>query len=140
MYNVLQDTKKVSYTSNFFVTQSQLLFDDAKERGKTDLLGDGRCDSPGYNPEYSIYNVMDKQTGMIMDMHVSHVGVAGSPARIELDGLKNVLQRLYDNVINISFLTTGRHKRVRSFLRKNRKDIRHQFDLWRFVKTLKSTY
>ena len=45
---------------------------------------------------------MGKQTGMIMDMHVSHVGVAGSPARIELDGLKNVFQRLYDNVINIS--------------------------------------
>ena len=32
---------------------------------------------------------MDKQTGMIMDMHV---GVAGNSARIELDGLKNVLQ------------------------------------------------
>ena len=52
---------------------------------------------------------MGKQTGMIMDMHVSHVGVAGNSARMELDGLKNVLQRLYDNVINISSLTTDRH-------------------------------
>ena len=38
---------------------------------------------------------MVKQTGMIMDMHVSHVGVAGNSARIELDDLKNVLQRLH---------------------------------------------
>ena len=80
---------------------------------------------------------MGKQTGMIMDMHVSHVGVAGNSARMELDGLKNVLQRLYDNVINISSLTTDRHKQVRSFLRKNRKDIRHQFDVWHFAKNIK---
>ena len=83
---------------------------------------------------------MGKQTGMIMDMHVSHVGVAGNSARMELDGLKNVLQRLYDNVINISSLTTGRHKQVRPFLRKNRKDVLHQFDVCILLKTLKSTY
>ena len=80
---------------------------------------------------------MDKQTGMIMDMHVFHVGVAGNSVRIELDGLKIVLQRLYDNVINISSLTTDRHKQVRSFLRKNWKDVRHQFDVWHFAKNMK---
>ena len=80
---------------------------------------------------------MGKQTGMIMDMHVSHVGVAGNSARMELDGLKNVLQRLYDNAINISSSTTDRHKQVRSFLRKNRKGILHQFDVWHFAKNIK---
>ena len=72
---------------------------------------------------------MDKQTGMIMDMHVSSVGVAGNSARMELDGLSNALQRSDDNVINISSLTTDRHKQIRSFLRKKQKDIRHQFDV-----------
>ena len=76
---------------------------------------------------------MDKQTGMIMDMHVSHVDVAGNSARMKLDGLKNVIQRLYDNVINISSLTTDRHKQVR----KNQKDIRHQFGVWYFAKNVK---
>ena len=37
---------------------------------------------------------MDKQTGMIMDIHVSHVDVAGNSAKMESDGFKNVLQRL----------------------------------------------
>ena len=120
-----------------FATERQLLFDDAKERGKIDLLEDGRCDSPGYNAKYGTYTVMDKQTGMIMDLHVSHVGVAGNSARMELDGLNNVLQRLYDNVINISCLTTDRHKQVRLFLRKDRKDIRHQFNVWCFAKNIK---
>ena len=116
-----------------FVTQCQLLFDDGKEHGKIDLLGDGRCDSPGYNAKYGTYTVMDKQTGMIMDMHVSHVHVAGNSARMKLDGLKNVIQRLYDNVINISSLTTDRHKQVR----KIQKDIRHQFGVWHFAKNVK---
>ena len=88
---VLQDTKKlvIPETHQVFFTQRQLLFDDAKELGKIDLLVDGRCDSPGYSAKYHTYTVMDKQTGMIMDMHV---GVAGNSARIELDGFKNVLQ------------------------------------------------
>ena len=120
-----------------FVTQCQFLFDDAKESGKIDLLRDGRCSSPGYNAKYGTYTVMNKQTGMIMDMHVSQAGVAGNSARMELGGLKNILQKLYDNVINIFSVTTGRYKQVRSFLRKNRKNIRHQFDVWRFAKNIK---
>ena len=120
-----------------FVTQHQLLFDDAKEHGKNDLLGDGRCDSPGYNAKYGAYTVMDKKTGTIMDTHVSHIGVTGNSARMELDGLKNVLQSLYENVINISSLTTERHKQVRSFLRKKQKYISHQFDVWHFAKNIK---
>ena len=62
--------------------------------------------------KYGTYTVMDKQTGVIVDMHVSHVGVAGNSARMELDGLKNVFQGLHDNVINISSLTTDTHKQV----------------------------
>ena len=119
-----------------FVTQHQLLFDDAKERGKIHLLGDGRCDSPGYNAKYCTYTAIGKQTGVIMGMHVSYVGVAGNSA-MKLDGLKNVIQRLYDNVINISSLTTDRHKQVRSFLRKKRKDIRYQFGVWYFAKNIR---
>ena len=119
-----------------FVTQHQLLFDDAKERGKIHLLGDGRCDSPGYNAKYCTYTAIGKQTGVIMGMHVSYVGVAGNSA-MKLDGLKNVIQRLYDNVINISSLTTDRHKQVRSFSRKKRKDIRYQFGVWYFAKNIR---
>ena len=74
---------------------------------------------------------------MIRNKHVSHFGVAGNSTRMELDGLKNVLQRLYDNFINISSLMTDRRKQVKSFLRKKQKDIRHQFDLWHFAKKMK---
>ena len=105
-------------------------------RGKIDLLGDSRCDSPAFNAKYGAYTVMNKKTNMIMDMHVSRASVAANSAKKELHGLKNDLQRLYDNDINISSLTTDRHKQVKSFLRRNRKDIRHQFDVWHFAKNI----
>ena len=44
---------------------------------------------------------------------------------------------MHDNVINISSVTTDRHKQVRSFLRKNQKDIRYQLDVWHFAKKIK---
>ena len=114
-----------------FVTQPELLLDDAKERGKADLLGDG------YNAKYGTYIVIDKQTDMIMGMHVSHIDVASNSAIMELDGLENLLQRLYDSAISISSLTTDMDKQVRYFLRRNQKDIQHQFDVWNFVKNIK---
>ena len=82
-----------------FTTQRQFLYDDVRDQGKINLLGDGRCDSPGYNAKYGTYTIMDNKTGKIIDMHVSHVGLTGTSAKMELDGLKNILQRLYDKVI-----------------------------------------
>ena len=37
---------------------------------------------------------MDSFTGMVLDMHVSHVDLTVTSARMELDGLKRLLQRL----------------------------------------------
>ena len=78
---------------------------------------------------------MDRVTGMILDMHVSHVDLTVTSARVELDGLKHLLQRLVDGLIKVVSLTTDRHKQVRAFLEKFKKDIHHQFDVWHFGKT-----
>ena len=93
-FNKIQKKLVIPGIHQVFVTQRQLLSDDAKERGKIHLLGDGKCDSPGYSAKCHTCTVMDKQTGMIMDIHVSHVDVAGNSAKMESDGFKNVLQRL----------------------------------------------
>ena len=58
-------------------------------------------------------------------------------SRMELDRLKHNLERLDENGISVTSLTTDRHKQVRKFLRKERKDIRHQFDIWHVSKNLK---
>ena len=43
--------KKLFYPAihRFYTTNRALLFESAKEESEIHLLGDGRCDSPGYN-------------------------------------------------------------------------------------------
>ena len=120
-----------------FLTQRQLIYDEVSTYNKVNLLGDGRCDSPGYNAKYGTYTIMDQRSGKIIDMHVSHVGLTANSARMELDGLKHNLRRLDENVITVNSLTTDRHKQVRKYLRKERKNITHQFDIWHVSKNLK---
>ena len=136
-FNKIQKSLVFPAIHRVFITQRQLIIDEINEQDHVDLLGDGRCDSPGYNAKYGTYSVMDKLTGMIVDMHVSHVGLTVTSARMELDGLKNVLQRLKDFAVNVASITTDRHKQVRAFLKKIRKDLRHQFDVWHFAKNIK---
>ena len=61
-----------------YTTNRALLFESAKEESEIHLLGDGRCDSPGYNAKYRTYTLMDSQSGHILDFHISHVRVAGN--------------------------------------------------------------
>ena len=75
-------------------TNRALLFESAKEESEIHLLGDERCDSPGYNAKYGSYTLMDSQSGHILDFHISHVRVAGNSQRMELDGFKRVVDRL----------------------------------------------
>ena len=46
---------------------------DLLDRESVTLLGDGRCDSPGYSAKYGTYTLMDEETKKIVDFEVSHV-------------------------------------------------------------------
>ena len=119
-----------------FTTNRTLLLEFIRPN-EIELLGDGRCDSPGYSAKYGTYTVMDSSSGFILDFHVSHCKMAGNSAGMELDGLNNVLRRLDDQQIQVLSLTTDRHKQVRKFMRTERKDISHQFDVWHVGRNIK---
>ena len=67
--------KKLLYPAihRVYTTNRALLFESAKEESKSHLLGDGRCDSPGYNAKYGTNMLRDSQSGQILDFHISHV-------------------------------------------------------------------
>ena len=108
-----------------------------KEQDVVDIIGDGRCDSPGYSAKYGTYSVINSGTGHILDFHVSHVRLAGNSSEMELHGLKRVLGRLDENGITVNSLTTDRHKQVRSYMKKEKSEITHQFDIWHVGKSIK---
>ena len=44
------------------------------------VIGDGRCDSPGYNAKYGTYTLMDSNSSEIIDFHIVYVSTAGNSA------------------------------------------------------------
>ena len=120
-----------------FTTNRQILFDVVKEQDKIDISGDGRCDSPGYSAKYGTYSIINNKTGHILDFHVSHVRLAGNSAKMELHGLKKVFERLDGNGIIVDSITTDRHKSVRKYMKTEKKEVTHQFDVWHFSKNIK---
>ena len=131
--------KKLLYTAihQFYTTNRALLFESAKEESEIHLLGDGRCDSPGYSAKCGTYTLMDSQSGHILDFHFSHVRVAGNSQRMEWDGFKSVVDRLQEHGIKIGSITADRLKQIRSYMRKFLKHILHQFDVWHVGKNIK---
>jgi len=53
---------------------------------------------------------------------------------MEKEGLKNALQFLAEQSINISTLITDRHTQITKFVSQNYPDIDHRFDVWHVAK------
>ena len=136
-FNTLQKIYLFPAIHRVYTTNRQLIIDYVSEQEDLHLLGDGRCDSPGYNAKYGTYTIQGSTSGYILDFHVSHVRIAGNSARMELDGLKHVLKRLEEYFLPITSLTTDRHKQVRSYMHKEKGEILHQFDVWHVGKNIK---
>ena len=47
-----------------------------QKREFSDLVGDERYDSPGYNTKYGTHTVLDKNSGLILDFNILHVRIA----------------------------------------------------------------
>lgn len=104
---------------------------------KLDLIGDGRCDSPGYNADYDTYTLMNLKSGEILAFHVIHVGEVENSSRMEKVGMIKVLERVGNAGISINSLTTDRHIQIRKYLKEERNDINHQFDIWHVSNSIK---
>ena len=78
----------------------------ACEEESLDLLGDRRCNSPGYSAKYETYTLMNSKSGEIVDFNVIHVAQAENSAKVELAGLKLLLTSLELRNVTVSSLTT----------------------------------
>ena len=108
-------------------------------QNEVNLIGDGRCDSPGYNAKYGTYTLMESDTDEIIDFHVVHVSVAGNSARMEKEGLVTLLDKFKSRNIPIKSLTTDRHIQIKAYMKKDQPEIKHQCDVWHVRKNIKKT-
>ena len=80
---------------------------------------------------------MNLKTNEIVDCHVVQVGQVENSSRMEKRGLLELLNRLDRKEIQVDSLTTDRHSQIRKYMREERKDINHQFDIWHVSKNIK---
>ena len=104
-----------------------------------DLVGDGHSDSPGFNPKYRTYKLMNSKTNQIIDCHVDHVALAGNSVRMEKRGLTILLKKFRRIGIMMKSITTDQHVQIRSYLAKEHPGILHQFDVWHVGKNIKNS-
>ena len=136
-YSHIQKTYLFPAVHHVYTTQRELIFENIREENELHVTGDGRCDSPGYSAKYGTYTLMNSSNGQILDFRVIHSRVAGNSARMELLGLKTLLESFNEKCVEITSLTTDRHIQVRCYMKKECPEIKHQFDVWHVGKNIK---
>ncbi|XP_065068372.1 uncharacterized protein LOC135693741, partial [Rhopilema esculentum] len=100
------------------------------------LGGDARMDSPGHSAKYGSYSLMDLGTNKVIDLQLVQSNEVGGANHMELEGLKPCLQLLDSEHLLYTTLVTDRHGPVRKFMRTERKETKHLFDVFHVAKSI----
>ena len=102
--------------NNVYQRKAREILERTKSLGPVALIGDGRCDSPGFSATYGTYTLMNEQNNEIIDYFISHVKIAGNSQNMEKYGLKFLIDYLAARGVNISSITTDQHLHIRKYL------------------------
>ncbi len=97
------------------------------------LCGDGQCDSPGHSAKYLTYTLVDEASQYIMASKVAEVSNSNA---MELEGLKRSLSVVEEHHVKVIGIATDRHPQISAFLKHERGDLQHQYDIFHTAKSL----
>ena len=113
-------------TSSFFSIQNNYLFSvlttaweeekqrvisDLKQKGHANLVGDGRCDSPGHNAKYGTYTIMTEE-GKVATFSLVQVTEVTSSKAMEKEGFERCFKEISDGGVVVKRVTTDRHPSI----------------------------
>ena len=111
---------------------------ELKTHTALNVIGDGRCDSPGFSAKYEIYSFMNQQSNKIIDFTLTNVGSVANSFVMEKIGFAELLEKMEKTYgFKIRSVTTNSHLQIRALLEKVRPDVIHQFDDWHISKSIK---
>ena len=100
------------------------------------LCGDGQCDSPGHSAKYLTYTLMEEETRAIVSSYIVSVDKVCNSNAMELEGFKQALNILEDYHMHIIGVATDRHVQIASFMKTDRPDLIHQYDVFHVAKSV----
>ncbi|XP_019623411.1 PREDICTED: uncharacterized protein LOC109469344 isoform X2 [Branchiostoma belcheri] len=133
----IQSHYAMPVVDEYYLYQQDLALDLCRG-GPVDVIGDGRCDSPGHCAKYLSYTLMEETTGLILEL--VQVTETGTSQSMEKEGLDRCLTFLTDpegQDIDVQCVTTDRHRGVGALMKKEYRDIDHQFDVFHVYKNVK---
>ena len=102
---------------------------EVKSNGPVNLIGDGRCDTPGHNAKYATYTLMTDE-GKVAAINVLQVTEVTSSNVMEKKGFERCIQALAREEVTITRIATVRHTLISSSMKKDRGKFDHQYDVW----------
>ena len=109
------------------------VLDEVKSNGPVNLIGDGRCDSPGHNAKYCTYTMMTDE-GKVAAINVVQVTEVTSSNAMEKEGFARCIQDLAREEVTIMRIATDRHTSISSSMKKDHGEINHQYVVWHLSK------
>ncbi|XP_052285882.1 uncharacterized protein LOC127881787 [Dreissena polymorpha] len=101
------------------------------------MLGDGRMDSPGHSAQYCSYFAMDNASKEIISVVTVDKRETGkSSTRMEKEGFLRTLENLDRKGVLVAEVVTDAHPSIAAYMRKDKPDIKHSFDIWHVGKNL----
>jgi hypothetical protein len=101
------------------------------------LVGDGRCDSPGFSAKYGTYNVMESATGALVTFALTQVNANTSSVAMEVNGCSEAISELMDHGMNIEVFGTDCSTSVAKLLRESFPDVLHEHDVYHIEKRIR---
>ncbi|KAG1671219.1 THAP domain-containing protein 10 [Nymphon striatum] len=101
------------------------------------LGGDGRSDSPGHSAKFGSYTMIELEANVIIDTQLVQSNEVGGANYMEKEGFIRSINFIEHYGLNIGTIVSDRHVQLRKWIRENRPDITHLFDIWHISKSLK---
>ena len=107
--------------------------DAIKRDGPVNLIGDGRCDSPGHSAKYCTYTMMTDE-GKVAAFNVVQVTEVTSSNAMEKEGFERCIQDLSRERVTVKRIATDRHTSIACAMKKDHSEVSHQYDVWHLSK------
>lgn len=123
--------------NSYYEREIECALREVSQKTQVTIIGDARCDSPGYSAIYSTCTMMDSSTNRILDTQLVHVTEATSSVGMGKVGFGRSLDNLLEKKVPITIVATDRHPSIKKLMKDNYPAVKHEFGIWHLSKGLK---
>ena len=135
-YNIQRNLILPSINDHYETNIAQARIESTSENNA--ILGDGRFDSPGKSAKYCTYTCQSPVSKKIVVSKTLQTTQGKGSAPLELKCFKDCLEELSEVGFSVDVVATDRNMQIAKWVREEKPELTHRYDLWHFVKNILS--